>query len=65
MIAHTLNLFCCVIIFSRDKTRLNEIISENHINILLQCANLVEDSSCILITAENMEGKLPNLIIVY
>jgi len=47
-----------IIIFSRDKTHLNEIITENDINILLRCANLMEDSVCILITAENTDGNL-------
>uniref|UniRef100_A0A2S2QUL4 Synembryn-A n=1 Tax=Sipha flava TaxID=143950 RepID=A0A2S2QUL4_9HEMI len=41
--------------FQPRQTHLNEIITENHVNILLQCANLVEDSLCILITTENTD----------
>lgn len=49
--------------FSRDKTHLNEIITEKHVNILLQCANLMEDSLCIIITTENTDGKIANNLI--
>lgn len=49
---------------SRDKTHLKEIIIEQHVNILLQCANLVEDTLCIVITPENTDGKSPKMPIV-
>lgn len=46
--------------FSRDKTHLNEIITEKHVIILLQCANLAEDTLCIIITKENTDGTISN-----
>lgn len=60
-----LNIYICLsfIIFSRDKTHLNEIITENDVNILLQCANLVEDSLCILITTENTDSKFQKYLL--
>lgn len=51
-------------IYSRDKTHLKEIVIEQHVNILLQCANLVEDTLCIVITTENTDGKSPNIYIL-
>lgn len=53
-----------IVIHSRDKTHLKEIIIEKHINILLQCANLVEDALCIVITTENTDGKSPKMSIL-
>lgn len=46
------------VIFSRDKTYLKETTTENDINVLLQCANLMEDSVCTPITTENIDGNL-------
>ncbi|XP_015370465.1 PREDICTED: synembryn [Diuraphis noxia] len=45
----------CIRLLSRDKTHLKEIVIEQHVNILLQCANLVEDTLCIVITPENTD----------
>lgn len=50
-----------IVIHSRDKTHLKDIIIEQHVNILLQCANLVEDTLCIVITTENTDGKSPKI----
>jgi len=54
-----------IVIRSRDKTHLKEIIIEQHVNILLQCANLVEDTLCIVITPENTDGKSPKMPIFF
>lgn len=48
-------------VYSRDKTHLKDIVIEKHINILLHCANLVDNTLCIVITTENIDSKLPKL----
>lgn len=48
-------------VYSRDKTHLKDIVIEKHINILLRCANLVDNTLCIVITTENTDSKLPKL----
>ncbi|XP_050431430.1 synembryn [Adelges cooleyi] len=43
----------CIRLLSRDKTHLNKIITEEHVNILLRNANLLDESSCVFLTSEN------------
>ncbi|XP_050523127.1 synembryn [Daktulosphaira vitifoliae] len=51
----------CIRLLSRDKTQLIESIHENHINILLESANLLNDSLCIFITSENKDVIIESL----
>lgn len=46
-------------VYSRDKTHLKDIVIEKHINILLHCANLVDNTLCIVITTVNTDSKSP------